>query len=101
MTIVEFYDQFISKGDGTYLFTPAGVVDYAERWSYGYIVGVRPLEMNDLKTYTLAGIWTDENGMRHYDLVKHVDAYQDAVRMAHDNEQVAIYDMRDEKVVMV
>lgn len=100
MRVSEYLETFLNQPDGTYLITPKGVVNYAERWGYGYIVAVRPLEVDDLTEYTLAGIWTND-GVRHYDLVKHVGAYQDAVREAHENEQTSMYDLLNGEVVYI
>lgn len=87
--------------DGTYLIKPEGIVDYAERWAYGYIVGVRELKTSDLKDWTLIGRWTNPEGDVEWDLVVHVDAWQDAVKMAKDYDQRAIWDLRDKKEVFV
>lgn len=87
--------------EGTYLVAPEGVVDYAERWSYGYIVGVRELSFSDLKVGTLFGIWKNEDGVQEIDLVRHVAALQDAKKLAADLDQTAIYDLRDRKVIDV
>lgn len=102
MLSVEFVNDVLSTEDGTYLMTEDGLVDYAARWGYGYIVGVKPMTINDpVDGGTLFGIWTDENNLRHYDLVKHVDALPDAIALAKEADQRCIYSLRDREVLHI
>ena len=97
-----YFEEVSKLEDGTYLIDPdKGIINYAERWAYGYIVGIRTLDMTDLKNYALFGVWTDEDGTKHWDVVKHVGAIQDARKLAADFDQKCIWDLRDEKVVHV
>lgn len=87
--------------DGTYVLENGNIHNYAARWSFGYIVGVRALELTDLRNYVVIGVWHDEDGTKYLDLVKHIHAYSDAIKFAKDHDQKAIYDLREEKVVFV
>jgi hypothetical protein len=90
--------------DGTYLIQPDGqVIDYAERWSYGYIVGVQDLSYlggSAFITPGLVGVWTDtDDGRVYVDRVKHVDALSDALDLAREHGELAIWDLREEKEI--
>lgn len=100
MSLEDVFNEITVSEAGTYLITRESLVNYTDRWAYGYIVGLRPLEMSDLTPWTMVGVWIDEGG-RHYDLVQHVGARQDAVRLAKTCNQRAIFDLRAEKVVYV
>ena len=91
------------KGDGTYLISPeGGLVDYTARWSGGYIVGIKALELRDLKPYALVGIWTDEGDVVQYDLVRHLFTdVESAKQLARENDQTHVYCLREEKVIAV
>ena len=104
MTMLTVDEVLGSPEAGTYsvLRHPGGVlelVNYGERWAYGYIVGVKTLEMSDIRPGNLIGVWRDESGEKVFDVVKHVDALQDAVRLGNDHDQVAIWDLRENKEV--
>jgi hypothetical protein len=101
MNISEIFDQITTREPGTYLISRSGLINYSDRWAYGYAVGIRPLEMADITPWTLVGVWKDGGGRHHYDLVQHVDTYQDAARMAQAGNQVTMYSFREEKVIDV
>jgi len=86
------------KSDGTYLITDSGIVDYAERWSYGYVVRLRELDITDLKTGTLFQVRTDSDSVQ-YALVRHVDAIQDATALALDFDQNEMYGLFEQEVI--
>lgn len=88
--------------DGTYSLKEDGTFeDYAAKWSYGYIVGVKPLQ-GEPRVGELFGVWTDpEDGTLYVDVVEHVDALTDAIRVAVSRGEKAIYDLRDCKVIDV
>lgn len=73
--------------------------DYASKWAYGYIVGTRPLGVDDLENEGkfLFGVWTDENGARFYDVVVHVDGLGDARELGTLFNQRAIWSLREDK----
>jgi hypothetical protein len=99
---VDFVNDVLLSPDGMYLITDDGVIDYAERWGYGYIVGIKPMAItDDVDGGKLFGIWTDENGQRHYDLVKHVDSLPDAIKLGKETNQRCIYGLRDQEVVHI
>jgi hypothetical protein len=100
MSLEDVYNKITASEAGVYMITSEGLVDYTDRWAYGYMVGLRPLEMGDLTPWTLVAVGTNEGG-RYYDLVQHVGARQDAVRLAKTCNQRSIYDLRAEKVVYV
>lgn len=95
------YNEIKDLPVGTYVIHPDSIVNYAAKWAYGYVVGIRELELTDLKDYTLFGVWDDPMGVRHWDLVRHVDALPDAIKLARDMDQYSIYDLRNEKEVVV
>lgn len=93
------YEEIINLPDGTYIIEPDGYIDnYAERWAYGYAVGVGDMTLSDVTPGTIFGVWT-EAGKRYFDVVKHVDALRDAKALAHKGQEKAIYDLRAEKVI--
>jgi hypothetical protein len=95
--------------DGTYYKNSREVFNYGERWEYGYVVGIGSLGyisknsnwtdeflasvIVGLPHNTLFGIWTDEIDV-FIDLVKHVDSYAEAMRIARENNERAIYNLR-------
>lgn len=101
MNKMDIFSQLVNSGSGTYLIRESGLVNYSDRWAYGYAVGLRPMEFEDIVPSALVGVWEDIVGARHYDVVQHVDAIQDAVNMARDNSQQAIYDFYEGRVISV
>lgn len=98
--------DILPKEDGTYLVERSlngggalSIVDYAARWAYGYIVGVKKLEFSDIRGGLLFGVWTNPEGEVEYDVVKHVAALSDAVRLGQDHNQRSIWDLREKKEV--
>lgn len=101
--------------DGTYSVWHGVATDYAARWAYGYMVGVGNLLTLDDQRITqgdltvaeafgdhLLGVWTDpETGISYLDRVKHVGALSDALALAHENGELAIWDLREGKTVTV
>lgn len=85
--------------DGTYVIQEDAVLNFGERWAFGYIVAIRELQVGDIKNGTMFGVWTDEDGKRYYDIVRHIHAYSDAVKFGKDHDQKAIWDLREEKAV--
>lgn len=95
-------DEIIELPDGTYIQDSYGdIEEYASKWAYGYIVGTAPIMSDQLDGLKLFGVWTDDDGVRYYDHVVHVDAYQDAISLAMDYGQEAIYGLREEEVIYV
>lgn len=73
--------------DGTYLQDRAGVWhDYAARWSYGYIVAIRPATDVDIEEpYNLIGVWKNpESGHVYVDVVEHVSDIDTALDRARE-----------------
>jgi len=91
----------LNKEDGTYLLTAEGSLNYEDRWAYGYLVATGPVSLRELGPGLLFGVWTDPEGHRHFDKVRHVDARVDAVKLAQECGQQAIYDLMEKKVVFV
>ena len=98
----DVYNELHSLGDGTYMVGPEyGIVNWAERWSYGYVVAERELFESDLDTAgVLVGVWRSTMGVE-VDLVRHIATLQEALDKAKEWKQDAIYDLRDEVVVPV
>lgn len=94
------FADVLNKEDGTYLVTSEEVLNYADRWAYGYLVVVRKLLLEDIRPGVLYGVWTTALG-RSYEIVKHIDSLSDATAAAKEYGQQAIYDLREKKVVYV
>lgn len=101
MNVTEIFNHITTREPGTYLITHSGLINYSDRWSYGYAVGIRPLEMADIAPWTLVGVWRDSAGSQHYDLVQHVATRQDATRLAEACHQSTLYDFYTEEVIDV
>lgn len=97
----DIWGEINSLSDGTYLITSERVVNYAERWGYGYIIGARTLEYTDLKNGTLFDARTNSDGLMEYALVTHVDNLTYAKKLAADWGQRVIWDLREQKEVFV
>lgn len=105
--------------DGTYLVTPYEIVNYGERWAYGYFVGLpggysfskgelvglglaTTRMLSELTGQSLIGWWTDpETGIVHIDPVEHVADYETAVAHARQRGELAIWDAREDREVRV
>lgn len=90
--------------DGTYLWNGTDVIDYAERWDYGYIVGTEPLCGDDFRIpgrVRLFGVWADEHGKKFFDHVRHIDSRSDAMEFAALHRQTAIWELRGNHVLYV
>ena len=92
--------------DGTYSVTSEGISNYSERWAYGYMVGVESLRVANVGRYPtgaelriiagngLVGVWKDTKGGKVYvDRVQHVDALSDALKLAAELGELAIWDL--------
>ncbi len=88
--------------DGTFIIGRDGdtVLDYAARWSYGYIVGIRPLTAEDIQPYQKFGVW-HHKGVTHIDVVEHVSDRYEAFALAKRHNQIAVWDLREKKEVYV
>lgn len=100
--------------DGTYLIKPNGdIVNYGERWAYGFFVAegkrgvvIRPDDtlrglsdegilrvVSNNSGDALVGVWTDSiTGVTYIDPVTHVSDYDSAVELGRDNGELAIWD---------
>lgn len=93
--------------DGTYLVKSNGdIVNYGERWGYGYFVanGADGVELDPGQdaagwirdaTFTdyLVGVWTNpENGVVYIDPVDHVDSREYAIKLGRERGELAIWD---------
>lgn len=102
--------------DGTYQIRDGNLVDYAAKWSYGYMVGLPGgMQFNSYRItqgglaktaaqlgWTLFGVWTDpETGIQYIDPVKHVGAIQDALALARESGELAIWDLRESVAITV
>lgn len=101
--------------DGTYSVWHGVATDYAAKWAYGYMVGVGNLLALEVERITqadltvaeafgdhLMGVWTDpETGVSYLDRVKHVAALSDALALARENGELAIWDLRERKTIYV
>lgn len=101
--------------DGIYQLGADGeLVDYAAKWAYGYIVGTTSVSLgfpNRGRSVTrvardlgwkLFGVWTDPfDNQVWIDPVRHIDSLEDALRAAVESNQIAIYDLRQQKVIQV
>ncbi len=108
--------------DGTYFrIDEHSTFDYGARWNYGFIVAteeigtVAPVALwneprhyeatlrnliSDIPDRTLYGVWTDpETGRVYVDKVQHVDSATDALHLAREHDQIAIYDLRSRSVI--
>lgn len=87
--------------DGTYSRSGDVINDYSQKWAYGYMVGIGSLCSDDFRLpgSILFGVWTDDNGKRYYDRVRHVDALSDALILARQHGELAIWDMRREEAI--
>lgn len=84
--------------DGAYLVQTDGIVNYGERWAYGYIVPIRILKTSDVKRGTIFLVANDEvAGDREFLFANHIDDPQTARRVARDSGQKMIYDLREQK----
>lgn len=98
--------------DGTYSIDKFGeLTDYAVKWDYGFIVAienivtsnlgrhptlheVRELVSNLAPEATLIGVWLDHEGGKCYiDEVKHVSTRAEAIELARENKELAIFDL--------
>lgn len=106
--------------DGTYLVKSNGdIVNYGERWAYGYFVGDGWHGINrDPSTITdwaglfqmvaiksgsnLVGVWTDSRTGRVYiDPVTHVSDRQSAIELGLSRAEMAIWDVRESKEIVL
>lgn len=103
--------------DGTFYKDSHGqTYNYAERWAYGYIVGVESLaiipgdrDVSELVNVILAipnntryGVWTNPNtGVVYVDRVEHIDTRHEAIDRAESMREHAIYDLRDRRVIYI
>ncbi len=80
--------------DGTYIRDriTGEVRKYA--WAYGYFVGTTPLFSEaEITRGMVFGVW-NENGTRYLDRVVHVNSLPEALALAEEHEQIAIWDAR-------
>ena len=97
-------NDLISMPDGIYGIDGAGsIYDYAEKWSYGYAVGLHPLLLEEVQPHILFGVWWRDDSYypTEYDLVRHVEGYEDAMDLARLNKQTFIWDFRAHYAVEV
>lgn len=103
--------------DGTYqLGTDGELVDYAAKWAYGYIVGTTSYRLDISNTenniskmaqnldWQLFGVWTEiysDDPLVWIEPVRHIDSFKDAIRAAVESGQIAIFDLRQQKVIQV
>ena len=100
--------------DGTYSITSEGITNYCERWDYGYMVGVESLAKANIGRYPrgdelfvlagngLVGVWKDSQAGRVYvDRVRHIDTLSEALTLAKDLGELAIWDLRDKVEIRV
>lgn len=100
--------------DGTYAITSEGISNYAERWDYGYMVGVESLAKANIGRYPtgdellvlagngLVGVWKDVQGGRVYvDRVRHIDTLTEALTLARSLGELAIWGLRDNVEIRV
>ena len=93
--------------DGTYAITDEGISNYGERWAYGYMVGVESLRVANVGRYPtgeelrtlagkgLVGVWKDSQAGRVYvDRVRHIDTLAEALKLAKELGELAIWDLR-------
>jgi hypothetical protein len=92
--------------DGTYSVHNGWLHDYASRWSGGYIVATHALQTLDYSNpvdiaitamndkVRLIGVWTDsETGRVYLDAVEHIESRSDALRIAAERGELAIWDL--------
>lgn len=87
--------------DGTYHLSrvTGQVEDYAAKWAYGYIVGIKPLD-RDPQFGELFGVW--RNGDTTYvDLVEHISDRGTAEAVARARRELSLYDLRERKVILL
>lgn len=112
MTICAMHANRIVK-DGTYTVDNAGIHDYAAKWAYGYMVGTGAiLQTNEPLTERalselhegyggVIGIWADTDGTIYVDKVRHVDALSDAIDLAKRGNELAIWDLRNQREIRI
>jgi hypothetical protein len=96
--------------DGTYSVQDTTLTDYAAKWDYGYIVAIRQLSLTpsiDVHPVELAmaamqagvslvGVWTyPVTGTVFLDEVEHIDSLSDALRIAAERNELAIWSLAD------
>jgi len=90
--------------DGTYLIDMYGnIANWGERWAFGYVVALVPAFPDDqIPTYKKFGVWTDtESGKVYVDFVEHVIGREDAIKRAREREEIAIWDLFNEREIRV
>lgn len=106
--------------DGTYLVTDGAIVNYGERWAYGYFVALHGGIKLDRKSHIapenwvrymgsdfegvshLIGVWTDhETGTVYIDPVEHIADYETAVAHATQRGELAIWDAREDREIRI
>ena len=75
--------------DGTYTMRPAGHA-LTVNWATGYQVGIRAMDRNPLPGETF-GIWR-EDGVTYADFSEHVSDFNDALNLARERGEIAIWD---------
>lgn len=95
------YTEYKYLPDGTYQVSrvTGQVENYGEKWAYGYIVGIKPLDRAP-NFGELFGVWQDPlDGSLSVDFVEHVGTLGTATRLATERGEDAIYDLREGKVI--
>ena len=103
--------------DGTYTVVNGELVDYAAKWAFGYIVAKGSDAYGAYQTpsrvtvenviagakafgWSLFGVWVDPaTGIQYIDPVEHIAALPDALTVARQRGEIAIYSLRDEVCV--
>lgn len=91
-----FYNEMENlPEEGAFLIRDNGIVNYGERWAYGYAVPIRELKTGDLKRSTLFLKTTDQEDAAMYTLANHVDSTADATQIAKQRGQSHVYGFRE------
>lgn len=82
--------------DGSYMIQAEGIINYGERWAYGYIVPIRELKTSDFKRGTLFLSVADGDDNTYY-FANHVDDQMGAARICREGGFEAMFDLREQR----
>lgn len=84
--------EVIELGEGIWIIRDDKVVDYNERWNYGFMVPLDVMRHEDLKSHTTFAI-TGTLLNKTYTKLRHVGSKKDAIKLAHDFDQNSIWSL--------
>ena len=84
--------------NGTYVMRPDGKLSPLEV-SNGYWVAEKEVELSDVKSGDIVGVWTDDEGKEWIDKSHLIAELPEALALAEAWEQLAIYDNSNGKVI--